>query len=241
MPPRVDETLIAGESKQLNIAFVATEAINNATLRVVPNLEKYVVVHPSNVSTISVGSVIKVTLTFQTDNTELPEILDGTIQLRSGNKSVSTPLPISLKVVWTKYANDDDRYQLEYPPVLQPTELFVNRPEFLRGILLQNQFEMTNLAIGVYQNNLSLPVDEWYFSTLADNEYSFPDTENRSHKPVMLNGIPGLEVNSTILGYKKKRIFIPRGANIIGLESSVPEDAEFPPSYFEILNTFSFF
>jgi hypothetical protein len=242
-PGSLNETLKAGESKTLSVSFVATANITNANLRVVPALESYVRVTPSNLGNITKGQLVEISLSIETDAMDLPQVVDGVIQLQDGDgkSTFPKPLPVSLTILWNTYFDDTDRYQIEYPPVLQPVELQLLRPSFLHGIVFQSPFEMLNLSIVIYENPSFIPVDQWYSQRLADKEYSFPDGATRSVTQIIFNGIPSLQVNSTILGFVKRRIFISLGDRVIGLESSVPENAGFPTEYFEMINSFSIF
>jgi len=242
-PTQVSETLSPNESKSVSVSFNSSENINNIAVWVVPELQPFLHVEPSAIPSVIAGATVTVTLIIAPAANAPLGTFDGTIHLKSTGKSSKTfakPLPITLQV-GQLFQNEQSGYEIRlYYPNFEIGDLQSARPEFIQGDLFMIPNDVPNLSISVYGNQAHLPIEEWYTTTLADKEYTFPDSGTRSITQTVVNGISSLQVRSNLLGYIKLRTFVPHEDKVFGLETTVPDDIEVPESYFLMLETFSF-
>lgn len=104
-PSAINEKIPVGATVTLRASFVASKEIQDATLRVVPSLARYVQavqVYPAAGATIQRNDPAQVTLNVSIPQDLEPITLDGVVQLKSAGKSNKTyakPLPVTLTVV----------------------------------------------------------------------------------------------------------------------------------------------
>lgn len=103
-PDAINQEITAGAAVTLRVSFVASEEIQDATLRVVPSLARYVQAiqtYPEAGATIRPNDPARVTLNFSLPQNLEPVTLEGVVQLKGTGKSKRTyakPLPVMLNV-----------------------------------------------------------------------------------------------------------------------------------------------
>lgn len=98
-PASVTQQLPVGQTKTVFASFTAAEIINNAVIRVVPEIASFVRVTPASFGSIAKGQEINLTITFFAPVTSETDTLEGTIQLRSAvnpPRNFAQPLPVTL-------------------------------------------------------------------------------------------------------------------------------------------------
>jgi|GEM_PF-2307074 len=104
-PEAINHEIPAGATVTLRTSFVASEEIQDATLRVVPSLARYVQavqVYPAAGATIRPYDPAQVMLNVSVPQALGPVTLNGVVQLKSAgqtNKTYAKPLPVTLAVV----------------------------------------------------------------------------------------------------------------------------------------------
>src|SRR5207244_3563664 len=83
-PSSMSEVIGQGQTKTVQVSFTASENVNNVVLRVVPELQPFVQVSPSTVSSVSQGQSILLNVTVSAAADAALGTATGTIQLRSG-------------------------------------------------------------------------------------------------------------------------------------------------------------
>jgi hypothetical protein len=119
-PAFINETILGGETKTVSVFFIASEDVNNVIVRVVPELQPYVRVSPSNFSSITRGQNLNLTIVISSLVTSLPGTFEGTIQLRSGTpsqKTIAKPLPVTINI-WQRIVEPTSDVAFAIPPNL---------------------------------------------------------------------------------------------------------------------------
>lgn len=100
-PSSVTENILVGKTKTLPVSFIASKALNNVVVRVVPELQPFVQVEPSTLGNIAKGQRVNLNIFISVPLESPPEPVEGTIQLRSGSppkKVFARPLPVTLTI-----------------------------------------------------------------------------------------------------------------------------------------------
>jgi hypothetical protein len=123
-PSVLNVTVPAGTSNIYKLSFIASENIDNAALRVVPELQPYVYVSPASFQSIIAGKPVSVDMIVKSSTTTLPQTNNGVIQLRGSdgkNGTIPVPLPVSVTVQWQQVTQNSMGISLSYPPTYIPT------------------------------------------------------------------------------------------------------------------------
>ena len=101
-PGAVTETVLAGTSTSVMVSFIASEDIEGAVVRVVPELIPYVQANPSSFLSVRKGTTVNVELTIGAPVLAAPGTFKGTIQLkrRSGSGTYAKPLPLTVRLAF---------------------------------------------------------------------------------------------------------------------------------------------
>ena len=97
-PAKVSQPAFSGSVSFATITFTSEVALSGATLWVVPELAPYVSTEPTRFETVPAGIPQTVTLFFRIPATAASRVLDGTIHLRAGAKTLARPMPVSLAI-----------------------------------------------------------------------------------------------------------------------------------------------
>ena len=116
-PESVTETISPGGSKVVNVSFTSTENLSNVEVWVVPELQPYIQFQPSSFAQITKGQTISVSMTFSANWDSQTGLIEGTIHIRQGRKTIAKPLPVKFDVTFTlkKYQNDEVGFSLIVP------------------------------------------------------------------------------------------------------------------------------
>jgi hypothetical protein len=241
-PESIEETISPGESKTITVSFTSSKDVENAEIRIVPELEPYIQTQPASFSKISKGQTVNIDITISANQEAELGSFEGCVQIKAKYKNKKTyakPLPMVVNI-GQLFQDEEYNYQVRHNSVFEISEFQNIRPGFIQGKLFTIPNDMPNLSISVYENPSLLPMESWYATMLMDREYAFSDSSSRIITQVLVNGIQSLQVRSNLLGYIKLRTFIPYEDKIFGLETTVPDDVDVPESYFLMLETFSF-
>jgi hypothetical protein len=100
-PESLTQTILAGESQTVPVSFTASEQLNNVVVRVVPELGHYVSTNPTSFASLAKGQTVTLDVIVAAPADALPKVVDGVIQLRSGQgapKTFAKPLPIVVAI-----------------------------------------------------------------------------------------------------------------------------------------------
>jgi hypothetical protein len=96
-PASLAGTVATGQSKQVTVSLTSADDLSNVSLRVVPELERFVSVSPATITSLPKGTVLRVTVTMSAPGDAQPGSYSGVLQLRHGN-TIPKPLPITVSV-----------------------------------------------------------------------------------------------------------------------------------------------
>jgi hypothetical protein len=100
-PAGVSITLSPGSDATQRVTFTSSEKrdLTNLVVDVTPDLRNFVSVTPSAITRLRPGDSFALDVDIGVPEGTAPGGYDGTIRIRSGNRTIATPLPISLTVV----------------------------------------------------------------------------------------------------------------------------------------------
>jgi hypothetical protein len=100
-PESLTKTVLARESVTVPVSFTASEKLTNVIARVVPEIAPYVSTNPTLFASIAKGQTINLDVIVSAPADTLPKVVEGTIQLRSGQgppKTFAKPLPVTVHI-----------------------------------------------------------------------------------------------------------------------------------------------
>jgi len=116
-PTSVTQIIAPGESKTISVSFVASEAVSDVVVSVVPELQPFVQVSPSAFGGIVQGQTLNVSITVSAASSSPLGTFAGTVQLRSRvdpKKIFAKPLPVTVEV-WQRITEPGSGVSLVAP------------------------------------------------------------------------------------------------------------------------------
>lgn len=203
-PEKVTATISAGASNAIPVTFTSSDDLVAVSIRVVPVLQPFVKVEPASLSSINNGQSIQLTLILNPSATTLPQIMEGTIQVRSATDpehTLARPLPVSLTVTWATYTNADTGVQLKYPDFGTVTRIDTTAG-VAGGTMLDVQFQPpgeTNFVSGfgilLISNPNHLTLADWFHQNIDSTGVLI---SNGSFTSSIVNGMDVLLLSGAI-------------------------------------------
>jgi hypothetical protein len=97
-PTSVTQPIAIGEAKATHISFIASESISGASVSVAPELRPYITISPVVIGTLPANQKIDLTLIVSASASASPGSFNGTVQIRSGSRTIAKPLPVTVSV-----------------------------------------------------------------------------------------------------------------------------------------------
>ena len=98
-PSSVSEIIPPGGSSSISVSFTASRNLTNIVVRIVPELQSFVVATPSSFAAVANGETKTIQLDLSTDPADPllgSFVRRGTLHLRRGTTTLARPLPVSL-------------------------------------------------------------------------------------------------------------------------------------------------
>jgi len=95
---KVEITLSPGGTEVKNLTFTSSQALQNIRLEPVPEIAGFVTVQPSTFASVSAGQPQSVQLSFSIPQGTSAGTYEGTIHVRSGNRTIPQTLKVSIQV-----------------------------------------------------------------------------------------------------------------------------------------------
>lgn len=176
-PKKVEQTLQPGQSRVIETSFTALADVPSAVLRVATSIAPYVTVQPTTIEAVSKGQTVSITLNLSVPIDALPATTSGAVQLRVAEshgkkdfgKTIARPLPVDVCVEWPTFDGGASLgITIDHPPTWHVTESsnavsFSNVEQHgdLSDASLQTE-SFFRVRLGVSDNPLQLPPDEWF-------------------------------------------------------------------------------
>ena len=87
-----------GVLEPTTLSFTSSKSLRHATIFVTPELEPYVSVSPSDLGSVPAHTAVEITLEFKLPPHAVPSIVDGTLHVRDGMRTIPRPLPVTLTI-----------------------------------------------------------------------------------------------------------------------------------------------
>jgi hypothetical protein len=158
-------------------------------------------------------------------------------------RQLSSVVSLEVQTATLEYVDASAGYRISYPREMGVSGVDSVRPGFLGGTVFAPSDGVPSVSVSTYLNPLSLPVEDWYNTTLADREYNVSDADLRVTSLVTVNGISSLQVRSTAYDWLKVRTYVPVNGKVFGIEISHLNnqfgiDDPVPDVYGQMLNSF---
>ena len=97
-PASINETIVAGGTKDLTVTFTSSRKLKNADLLVEPELQPFVSVAPNHFDAIAANANYQVNVHFFVPSGSQTGLYQGTVYIKIGNKTYSDTLKVSLNI-----------------------------------------------------------------------------------------------------------------------------------------------
>lgn len=111
----VEATLSPNETSSADITISSDRELENVTLQPVPEVTGVLSIYPSSIDRISAGQPVTISLIFSVPSDSPLGTIEGTVHIRSGNRTYPHTLKVIIKI-WNEYRNDDSGFSLKTPP-----------------------------------------------------------------------------------------------------------------------------
>src|SRR3989344_1796134 len=98
-PDKVNVIVFKGGTRSLEISFTSNTDINNPKIFIVPELKPYITIMPKSIGFIQGKKQISLKLTIFIPKGTPTGLINGTMHIKSGTKTIAKPLPISISVI----------------------------------------------------------------------------------------------------------------------------------------------
>ncbi|MGB7291049.1 MAG: hypothetical protein WBD99_02610 [Thermodesulfobacteriota bacterium] len=197
---KITETISPGDSKSVEVSFVADKNLENVSVLVVAELRPYVEVSPSIVSYVNAGVPYAINIIFtapvKAELETFDGIFDGTIQIRN-KKIYAKPLPVTLSI-WQSFVNQDGGYAILAPPDWQ---VITRTSEDTSTILIPPDRSpdpdleyIGDIIIDKFPNTDNLSLTEFYQAPGTINLFE----ASMAHTSFQLNGFDAVRFESAL-------------------------------------------
>ena len=124
-PESVDPTAVAGESSVVGLVLSVDRVVEDVNLWLVPELDSVASVVPMVLSNLEPGVEYDVALELHPAADAELGIVEGALHVREGaekGRTLASPLPITVEVVWPHFVSPGSPVSVAYPPWLEPVE-----------------------------------------------------------------------------------------------------------------------
>lgn len=205
----ITDIISPGESKSVEVSFIATKDLKNVEVFVVPELQPYVQVSPQSFSHVSAGTVTPLTIMFSAPSNAELGTFDGTIHINSTEKkkTYSQPLPIKISISLLNgiFSETNLGITFRYPTFSQPSIVDI------RGV-----------EEGIVTVDIKLPSA---FVDLKVSFFNFAFIENEDHLKLRKWFEQNIDLSETLLSsgaFKKERL--KNGMDIFISVGPVPDE-----------------
>jgi hypothetical protein len=228
----VQVSLQTGVLATVRASFTSAATMEDVELRLVPELEPFIVVQPNTFAILQSGTIVPVTLSFLVPDGTGLGTYEGTLHLTSGNRTLPATLKIAVRVTgsatsdWETVVGRGGEYQVKRPADWSSAQL----PNGVLQLLAPTSSPSDGLpdaVISIVPIHNGAVADAASFIAQANeegqrteglSEFGYPVTDLSSGLMIPVNGMTGLKLRSAD-GFSEDEVYVPTAIGLIALDS----------------------